>query len=307
MTPQQLNKCLQKFYLSARRRDGTIYNKKSLTAIQAALDRHLRSPPLSKPFSIIGDPLFTEANKTLSNYLKTLSRRDNIAPTAHKQALTKEVVEKLYDEGELVEFDTLNPEKLQQTARLLISLFLSKRGRENQHTMKKTMLALRKTPDGEEYYEVSNERGVVLASKNHQGGLDDPDDKSNGKIFERPSSKQCPLKLIPKYLSHLNPESSNLFQRPRSPCKSFNPTKDEVWFCSVPLGHNSLENMLCAMTSRAGIQPYFTNHSIRATTVTVLSAANYETRHIKVITGHQSEASIESYSNTPTFHQFNVE
>ena len=54
------------------------------------------------------------------------------------------------------------------------------------------------------------------------------------------------------------------------------------------------------------MQPYLTNHSIRATTVTVLSAANYESRHIKAITGHQSEASIESYSNTPTFHQFNA-
>ena len=40
MTPQQLNNCLQKFYLSARRRDGTFYNKKSLTAIQAGLDRN---------------------------------------------------------------------------------------------------------------------------------------------------------------------------------------------------------------------------------------------------------------------------
>ena len=57
------------------------------------------------------------------------------------------------------------------------------------------------------------------------------------------------------------------------------------------------------MTLRAGIQPYLTNHSIRATTVTVLSAANYESRHIKALTCHQSEASIESYSNTPTFHQ----
>ena len=62
--------------------------------------------------------------------------------------------------------------------------------------------------------------------------------------------------------------------------------------------------MVCRMTSRAGIQPYLTNHSIRATTVTVLSAANYESQHIKAITGHQSEASIESCSNTPTFHQF---
>ena len=58
------------------------------------------------------------------------------------------------------------------------------------------------------------------------------------------------------------------------------------------------------MTSRTGIQQYLPNHSIRATTVTVLSAANYESRHIKTITGHQSEASIESYSNSPTFCQF---
>jgi len=42
MTLQQLNNCLQKFYLSARRRDRTFYNKKSLNAIRAALDRHLR-------------------------------------------------------------------------------------------------------------------------------------------------------------------------------------------------------------------------------------------------------------------------
>jgi len=62
--------------------------------------------------------------------------------------------------------------------------------------------------------------------------------------------------------------------------------------------------MLCGMTLRAGIQPYLKSHLIRATTLTVLSAANYESRHIKAITGHQSEASIESYSNTPTFHQF---
>ena len=62
MTLQQLNKCLQKCYLSTRRRDGTFYNKRLLTAIRTALHRHLRSPPLNKPFSIIGDPLFAEAN-----------------------------------------------------------------------------------------------------------------------------------------------------------------------------------------------------------------------------------------------------
>ena len=58
------------------------------------------------------------------------------------------------------------------------------------------------------------------------------------------------------------------------------------------------------MTSRAGIKPHLTNHSIRATTVTVLSAANIESRYIRAITGHQSEESIKSYCDTPTFEQF---
>ena len=139
MTPQQLNKCLQKFVGKKARRN--FLQKKLLTAIRTALDRHLSSPLLNKPFFHNWRSSFTEANKTLCNYLKTLSKRGDIDPTAHKQALTKEVVEKLHNEGELVEFDTLNPGKLQQSAWFFISLFLCKRGRENQHTMKKTMLA----------------------------------------------------------------------------------------------------------------------------------------------------------------------
>ena len=83
MSPPELNKCLQKFYLSARKRDGSFYNKKSLTAIRAALDRHLRSPPFSKPFSIVGDSQFNDANTSLSNFLKILSKSGQIAPTMH--------------------------------------------------------------------------------------------------------------------------------------------------------------------------------------------------------------------------------
>ena len=58
---------------------------------------------------------------------------------------------------------------------------------------------------------------------------------------------------------------------------------DLVWYCSSPLGHNTLENMLPSMTSRAGIKPHLTNHLLRATTVTVLSAANIESRYIRAI------------------------
>ena len=192
------------------------------------MDRHLRILPFSKPFSIIGDSQFNGA--ILSNFLKTLSKSGQIAPTMHKQPRTKEVVAKLYEEGELV--DTTK-----QTAanRLVfffflfvclfvclfffISLFLGKGGRENQQLLEKHMLVAREIPSGEKYLEKSRERGAVLATKNQQGGLEDKEDESNGKIFERTGSKRCPVKLIEKYLSRLNPECGCLFQKPGSPCK----------------------------------------------------------------------------------------
>ena len=124
--------------------------RQSLTAIRAALDRHLRSPPFFKPsVSIVGDSQFNDANTSLSNFLKTLGKSGQIAPTMHKQPLTKEVVAKLYLEGELVDIDSLQPYKVQQIVCFFISLFLGKRGRENQQLLKKHMLVSRQTPSGE--------------------------------------------------------------------------------------------------------------------------------------------------------------
>ena len=44
-------------------------------------------------------------------------------------------------------------------------------------TIKKNHACLEQTSSGEEHYEVSNERGAVLATKNRQGGLDEQDDE----------------------------------------------------------------------------------------------------------------------------------
>ena len=62
--------------------------------------------------------------------------------------------------------------------------------------------------------------------------------------------------------------------------------------------------MLRKMTEKAGIVPYLTNRSLRATTVTALSASNIETRQIKAITEHKSDSSIESYVERPTLEHF---
>ena len=58
--------------------------------------------------------------------------------------------------------------------------------------------------------------------------------------------------------------------------------------------------MMKEMSKRAGIEPHLTNHCLRATSVTVLSDHNCETRHIKSITGHKSDQAVESYNERPS-------
>ena len=83
----------------------------------------------------------------------------------------------------------------------------------------------------------------------------------------------------------------------------FNPDACKVWYDARKLGHNSLENMLRNMTTRAEITPCFNDHSLRAITVTVLPERNVETRQIKAVTGHRNDTSIESYCERPTLRQ----
>ena len=221
MNPEKLNKCLQKFYVAARKKGGNYYNRKSLTAIRAAIDSHLRSPPLSKPFSIVADSQFKEANKTLSNFLKNLSKNGEISGTKHKGAVTREVVQKLYEKNELVGVNSLHPLKLMQTVWFYVTLFLGKRGRENQAKKKKNFLVLRQDANGEKYFEINRERGAgVLTSKNHQGGLADSEDHSDGKIFARPGSSRCPVETIQSYLSHLNRNAVAFFKKHETSAKN---------------------------------------------------------------------------------------
>ena len=140
-----MNKSLSKFYLSARKQDGSHYKKKSLLSIRAALDRYLRSPLLDKKFSICDGIQFNEANKVLNSYLKHLASTSKIAGTINKNPLTAEVIQKLFESGELAIADTKIPRALLQTTWFYVSLYFAKRDRENQSRMKKSMLRLAKS------------------------------------------------------------------------------------------------------------------------------------------------------------------
>ena len=48
----------------------------------------------------------------------------------------------------------------------------------------------------------------------------------------------------------------------------------------------------------ANLSCIYTNHSIRATAVTILDESGFEARHIKTVSGHRNESSVRAYSKT---------
>ena len=70
-----------------------------MLSIQAAIDRFLREPPNSKPFSNTAHPAFTEANKVLDPFVKSLRKSGKIAGTVHKESMTEEHIQQLFEFG----------------------------------------------------------------------------------------------------------------------------------------------------------------------------------------------------------------
>jgi len=156
-----------------------------------------------------------------------------------------------------------------------------------------------KTGNGLEYIAL-RER----ATKNHPGGFLDNEDKSHAIMCEWPDTpERCPVRCVKKYLQKRNPNCPALWQKPRNYSAGKFNESDAVWYCNVPLGKHTLDNLLGRMSKKAGLSTHFTSHCIRATSVTILKAAGLENSRVRSVTGHKSDASIESYHERPTIHQ----
>lgn len=267
MSKEDLNSCLKCFYTSARKQDGSYYKASSLKSIRAAIDRYLRAAPHNKPFSVINDAAFTEANKVLGAFVKDLKMSGKIEDIVHKKAITKDQVRKLYDSGELGPADSQNPAQLQCTAWFYVALFFGRRGRENQRLIKRDMLVLGRTPQGLEYYELNRQMPSSLPSAIST----DDEEESEAKVFAVPGSARCPVKTLKNYLSHLNPASDVLFQRPKDGQRSQFKPEDVVWYSLSPVGRTVLNSFMKEMSKRAGITPHLTNYCLRTTSIAFLS------------------------------------
>jgi len=80
----------------------------------------------------------------------------------------------------------------------------------------------------------------------------------------------------------------------------------ESWFESRPLGNNKLGSMMREILEAARLSRLYTNHSVRATAITLWSDAQIPSRHIMNISSHRNEDSIKYYNTRPLAEQLRV-
>ena len=101
------------------------------------------------------------------------------------------------------------------------------------------------------------------------------------------------------FLTKLNPQRDAIFQYPK---RNWRPS-DKVWYENRPLGKNKLSSLMKEISVEAGLSHTYTNHSVRATAITLWANAGLTDREIMAISGHRIEASLRSYHNQSSVNQ----
>ena len=153
---------------------------------------------------------------------------------------------------------------------------------------------------GEAYFTI--EQSVV--EKNHSGGPHPDQPWTNStRIYDCDLGQHRLVDVMKLYVSKLNQNCQWLFQQ----CRFRVSPTDETWFKNEPLGINSLGQMMKFISQSAGLSGLYTNHCVRATTITVLLNAGIDTNHIRARTGHRSVEGLQPYIGQQTAQQKRTE
>ena len=270
-TSEELAVILQKFYSEVRKKDGSKYSRNSLCALRFGLNRYFKT---LRNIDIIRDKEFNAANKSYGAECNVLDK------TEHKPPISDEDIKKLYECG-LFNIDT--PSTLQNKVFFELMLYFCHRGRQNLRHLRKNDFDVKVNQQGQKYV-------VKVSDATNTTNLGDCEE---GGIMVESNTPLCPVYSFEKYLSHLNPLNNFLFQRPRGYCHP----DSIVWYDNVVIGENTLGRKMRVLSIQANLSAEYTNHSIRATTISILNRRGYLAKHIMCVSGHKNENSIAKLFN----------
>ena len=289
MTEEELDEHLWRFYGEARSQTGEEYSRSTFLGIRNALERYLAT--YDRHIKITKNPVFRRSNKMLESKLKRL-RREGKENVQHKPVIEQADLVKIQN-SPFTSPD--NPSGLLRKTWFFVTLHWCRRGFEGQRNLRRNSFEFKVDAEGQEYVVMTHQE----LSKNHQGGFQE---NKSDEILTRLYSTGTPddaYSCLKLYLSKLNPRQEAFYQRPKPSVQS----TDTVWYENKPLGVNKLASMMKEISTGAGLSKIYTNHSVRATAITVLSNNSVPTRHIMSISGHSNEQSLSSYNSRPSADQ----
>lgn len=269
-----LDDLLGKFYVGARRQNGELYSKTSMVAIRFALQRHF----LKNKREIINSEDFSNSTRIFKCFLATL-KKEGKGAVRHKEPISSEdmtIIQRSLDMDD--------PLGLQNKVFLDIMLHFCNRGRENLREMKRDSFYLIEANNGK--------RSVVIKDTMTKNNREKDAELSQGGNMVETNQVQCPVNSFLIYLDKLHPDCEWFWQCP----KKIKPVSGP-WYKNAPIGKNTIGDKMRKISLKAGVKLY-TNHCLRATSVTILNNAGFNNRDIMTVSGHHAETSIQNYART---------
>ncbi|XP_061190716.1 uncharacterized protein LOC133198711 isoform X4 [Saccostrea echinata] len=277
-----MNDLLRTFYAEMKKADGQRYAKKSMITLRYGLQKYILK---LRSEDIIIDKKFSSSNAMFKAMIRKLEK-DGCGEPKQKVPILPEDMTKLYN----TVFNTDTPQGLQNKTMFEYLYYFCNRSRESLRELKKEDFIVSVDSTGREYVTVRERR-----SKNHPGQKDDTTAKQ-ARMYDRPGDPSCPVSSFKKYSSKLHPDNPNFWQRPK---KKFNKVKDtdEEWYDKVSVGKNALYAFMSNLSEEANLSQRYTNHCIRATSISTLDSQGVEAEDIIGISGHKHIRSVKSYNS----------
>ena len=113
--------------------------------------------------------------------------------------------------------------------------------------------------------------------------------------YALPGDPRCLVKLLDTYISRLPPGAKYFYMRPLINVPS-DPSKS--WYTKQRVGINTIKGMIPKIFEKAGLQEKYSNHSLRATSITRMFNAGITEKVIAERSGHRSLKALRSYEKT---------
>ena len=284
MQTEDMNFWLCKFVIEARKKDQQPYPPDTLYSLCCGLFRALKTDRADvKPFE---NPEFAAFTSTLDAKMKMLK---STGEYQHKQAavISEEMEDVLWKKDVLG--DT-TPQQLLDTLIFYIGLYFALRSGQEHRRLRHYPSQLKLV---ESQGRVAYLRYQEDVSKTNQGGLKQRK-KVPKEVIQNENtqhSRKCLVRLYKLYNSKCPQDRPNgaFYLKPLQRITG------ECWFSKVALSHNTLANTVKRLCEAAGIEGYYTNHSLRRTAATRLFRAGVDEHLIILRTGHSTSSGVRAY------------